>query len=56
MDLVSFQSLSESSERVWKSKVRFEARQQLISAQGTAKAFKELMQELRVKFPDPPAD
>lgn len=46
LDLISFQSLAESSERVWKNKVRFEARQQMISSQGTVESMTKLMEEL----------
>lgn len=46
LDLISFQSLAESSERVWKNKVRFEARQQMISSQGTVESMAKLMEEL----------
>jgi len=56
MDLISFLSLSESSDRVFKERARFQARQQIISAQGTVKAFKELMKELETKYPDPDPD
>ena len=47
LDMISFQSLVESSERVCKATRRWEARQQLIASQGTAKAFKDLMKELK---------
>lgn len=46
LDLLTLRSLADSSERVWKRQMRFVSRQQMISAQGTAKALKDLDKSL----------
>lgn len=49
LDLLTFQDLADSSERVWRQNMRFQTRQHMIAAQGTAKSLKDFMKELMPK-------